>query len=63
MNTALREGDIARIDTLVYQLAIWLPGWKENRVYLAHHPRLKIPPSTWCFDALDAHLFCVQSAP
>lgn len=63
MNTALREGDIARIDTLVYQLAIWLPGWKENRVYLAHHPRLKIPPSTWCFDALDAHLFWVQTAP
>lgn len=60
MNEALQQGDLARIDSLVYKLAIWLPGWKENRVYLVHQPRIKIPPSPWCFDALDAHLFWIQ---
>lgn len=60
MNEALQQGDLARIDSLVYKLAIWLPGWKENRVYLVHQPRIKIPASPWCFDALDAHLFWVQ---
>ena len=51
--------NLARIDKLVYQSAIWLPGWKENRVYLAHHPRIHVPASPWCYDALDAHLFWV----
>lgn len=54
---------LSRIDQLVYEHAIWLPGWKENRVYLAHQPRLRIPPSPWCFDALDAHLFWVTPTP
>lgn len=55
--------NLAEIDKLVYENAIWLPGWKENRVYLTHHPHLSIPPSPWCFDALDAHLFWVRNAP
>ena len=38
-------------------------GWKENRVYLAHQPRLRIIPSPWCFDALDAQLFWVADKP
>lgn len=59
MDAALRSGNLARIDKQVYELAIWLPGWKENRVYLAHHHRLAVPPSPWCFDALDAHMFWV----
>lgn len=55
--------NLARIDRLVYDSAIWLPGWKENRVYLVHHPHLVIPPSLWCFDALDAHLYWVKPKP
>ncbi|MBR1982625.1 MAG: hypothetical protein IKA23_07735 [Akkermansia sp.] len=55
------ESDLARIDQLVYEHAIWLPGWKENRVCIAHWPQLRIPPSPWCFDALDAHLFWIES--
>lgn len=55
--------NLAKVDKLVYESAIWLPGWKENRVYLAHHPHLAIPPSPWCYDALDAHLFWVRKAP
>lgn len=57
------EHTLEQIDRRVYELAIWLPGWKENRVYLAHHKRLCIPPSPWCFDALDAHLFWVETKP
>ncbi len=63
MNDALQRGNLAEIDRLVYELAVWLPGWKENRVYLAHQPRLRIVPSPWCFDALDAHLFWVADKP
>ncbi len=51
--------NLAHIDKLVYQSAIWLPGWKENRVYLAHHSHIQIPISPWCYDALDAHMFWV----
>lgn len=63
MNEALKQGELARIDRLVYELAVWLPGWKENRVYLVHHPHLRVPPSPWCFDALDAHLFWLKPEP
>lgn len=67
MNAALAAfeatGNLALVDAQVYQHAIWLPGWKENRVYLIHTPRLRIPPSPWCFDALDAHLFWLAPAP
>lgn len=55
--------NLAGIDQLVAGLAVWLPGWKENRVYLIHHPRLHIPPSPWCYETLDAHLFWVSPAP
>lgn len=67
MNAALTEfeqtGNLSAVDAQVCRHAIWLPGWKENRVYLAHNPRLRIPPSPWCFDALDAHLFWFEPAP
>lgn len=52
---------LADIDHRVYELAIWLPGWKENRVRILHQPRLVIPPSTWCYDAADAHLMWIQA--
>ena len=51
---------LASIDKRLYELAVWLPGWKENRVYLIHQPRLQVPQSPWCYDAADAHLFWVQ---
>ena len=70
MNAALADyrntpsaDNLARIDQLVQEHAVWLPGWKENRVYLIHHPRLRIPASPWCYDALDAHLFWVINQP
>lgn len=54
--------NLSEIDRLVHELAIWLPGWKENRVYLVHQSHLHVPASPWCFDALDAHLFWVDAS-
>lgn len=51
---------LAAIDQRVYELAVWLPGWKENRVRLLHQPWVRIPPSPWCYDAADAHLLWIQ---
>ena len=49
---------LARVDRLVYELALWLPGWQENRVYLAHRRRLCFPefPGS-CYDVADNHTF------
>lgn len=70
MNQALHQfsqsptpAALAEIDRLVYELAIWLPGWKENRVYLAFQSHLCVPPVPWCFDALEAHTFWVVPRP
>ncbi len=51
---------LAAIDRRVYELAIWLPGWKENRVYLVHHHHLQVPQSIWCYDVADAHMFWLR---
>lgn len=67
MNALLQHFDatsaltLANIDKRVYELAIWLPGWKENRVFLIHQPRVVVPQSPWCYDAADAHTFWVCS--
>lgn len=56
--TADRATCAARIDRRVYELAVWLPGWRENRIHLAHHPRLKFPATpAGIYDILEAHLF------
>ena len=56
--TADRAACAARIDRRVYELAVWLPGWRENRIHLAHHPRLQFPATPAdMYDILEAHLF------
>ena len=55
--TADRAACAARIDRRVYELAVWLPGWRENRAHVAHHPRLKFPATPAPYDILEAHLF------
>ena len=69
--TEPERSEIARqIDRSVYELAIWLPGWRENRVHLAHHPRVKFPDCPACrfstpntYDILEAHLFWLDDTP
>lgn len=51
---------VARIDALLYQLAVWLPGWKENLVHLAHWSRIRFPEDTAeddLYDVTEAHLY------
>lgn len=49
---------IARVDALVYELALWLPAWAEDRVYLAHLRRICFPDSiSGYYDAADNHTF------
>ena len=49
---------LARVDRLVYQLALWLPGWREDTVYLTHHPHLHVPEQAgWYYDVMDNHTF------
>ena len=52
-----------RVDRRVQELAIWLPGWKENLVLVAHRARVRFPSffSTPApYEVADAHLFWVQ---
>ncbi len=51
---------LGKVDTLIRKLAIWLPGWSEDRVRVLHSPRLHFPqqpgryydvadnPTFWC---------------
>ena len=56
--TADRAACAARIDRRIHELAVWLPGWRENRIHLAHHPRLQFPASpAGTYDILETHLF------
>lgn len=53
---------VAQVDALVYELALWLPGWREDKVYLAHWWRICFPeqPGAW-YDVVDNHTFwCVE---
>lgn len=34
---------LTAIEQRVRELALWLPGWRENQVYLLHAPRLHLP--------------------
>ena len=49
---------VARVDSLVYERALWLPGWREDRVYLAHGKRIRFPEeAVGSYDATDNHCF------
>lgn len=49
---------LARVDRLVYDLALWLPGWREDKVYIAHRPRLRFADQVgWYYDIMDNHTF------
>lgn len=49
---------LARVDLRVYKLAVWLPGWREDKVYIAHRQRLHFAeqPGRY-YDIMDNHTF------
>ncbi len=64
-----RAAALAELDRLVSLRAIWLPGWKENRVRLAAWSRLRFPDCPDCrfclpgtYEVMDACLYWVEDA-
>ncbi len=58
---------LSRIDRLLYERAVWLPAWKENRVYLAAWEHMRFPDVPGCrfstpspYEVLEAHLYWVE---
>ena len=52
---------LAQVDLRVHELAIWLPGWREDTVYLTHHPHLHFPEQPgWYYDIMDNHCFWLE---
>lgn len=54
------------VDARIRDLAIWLPGWKENLILLAHRKRLRFPDTPACrftpprpYEVMDGHLYWV----
>ncbi len=67
---AARATALAACDRLVYERALWLPGWKENRVCLAAWKHVRFPDVPGCristpspYDVMEAHLYWVEEAP
>ncbi len=64
---SMREATLAA-NRRIIELAIWLPGWKENRAYIASWRQLRFPevkgmsPSTPApYDVQEAHLFWMDA--
>ncbi len=56
-----------QVNRRIAQLAIWLPGWKENRCYVANWRHVRFPNTASCtfstprpYDVQEAHLFWVD---
>lgn len=55
---------LARVDRRVYELAVWAPGWKENKVYLAHWRHIRFPEMPGeRYDVMDNHTFWYEPMP
>ncbi len=62
-----RAAALAALDCRVQELALWLPGWKENRVYLAAWQHVRFPDVPACrfstpgsYEVMEAHLYWVE---
>ena len=64
--TAATPADIADratdIELLIYEHAVWLPGWMENRVNIATWPHVHFPQATYStYDLTDSHIFWLSN--
>ena len=59
--TEARAAALAAVDARLSELSVWLPGWKENRIYAAHTPRLRFPrafaPAQ--YELTETHLYWI----
>lgn len=58
----------ARLDRMIADRAVWLPGWKENLVHLACWRHVRFPQTPGCrfstpapYDVMEAHLYWVDT--
>lgn len=59
---AERAAALAAIDRRLAELAVWIPAWKENRLYLGHSPKLRFPHgyTPHLHEAAEEHLFWIE---
>lgn len=52
----------AAVDSLIQRLAIWLPGWMENRAHVAAWKHVKLPVSGYkTYDVVDSHTLWINN--
>ncbi len=56
-----------KVNQRLAALAVWLPGWKENRCYVANWRHVRFPDTTYCqfstprpYDVQEAHLLWID---
>lgn len=59
---AERAAALAAVDRRLAELAVWIPAWKENRLYLGHSPKLHFPRAytPHLHEAAEEHLFWIE---
>ncbi len=51
----------ATVDKLIYDYAIWLPGWMENRANIATWQHVKLPPQyAGTYDVAESHQLWIE---
>ena len=49
------------MDNMIFERAIWLPGWKENKINVATWPHVHLPNTAYAtFDVADSHLLWIK---
>ena len=47
---------LSKVESLVRELAVWLPGWRESRAHVLHSSRVHFPAAPGFYvDAVDNH--------
>ena len=64
--TAMTPTDIAEtaseVEQLIYERAVWLPGWMENRANIATWPHVHFPQSSYStYDLVESHIFWLSN--
>ncbi len=62
-----RAAAMAKVDRLIAEQAVWLPGWKENLVLLACQHQVRFPDCEGCrfstpapYEIAEAHLYWID---
>lgn len=60
--SAERAAALAALDQRVAELAIWLPGWKENRLFVLHRPQIRFPRAYTpaLYEAAEEHQYWIE---